>query len=206
MAARTFVVVGSGGHAKVVIATIQACGDSVVHLLDDNPARWGERVLGSVVEGAIAPSLVPSDAWVVVGLGANDARRAVAERLPVRFGLVTHPSAVVHPSVSLGEGTVVFAGAVVQPDTRIGRHCIINTAASVDHDCRLDDFVHIAPGAHLSGGVRVGSGSLVGIGAAVIPGMSIGADAIVGAGAAVVEPVAAGLVVGGCPARSLRRA
>ncbi len=200
-----FVVVGSGGHAKVVIATIEAAGGKVLHLLDDNAGRWGERILGCVVKGAVTQELVPPDALVVVALGSNSARRAVAERLPGRFGVVAHPSAVIHPSATVGEGTVLFAGAIVQPEARVGRHCIINTAASVDHDCDIGDFVHIAPGAHLSGGVRVGAGSLIGIGASVIPGVLIGEGAIVGAGAAVVRLVESGTTVGGCPARLIGR-
>lgn len=205
MAGSAFVVIGAGGHAKVVIATIEAAGDHVVHVLDDNPASWGTTLLGRPVMGPVSPELVPRDAVAVLAIGANRARATLAARLPLRWGTAIHPSAVVHASVGLGEGTVVFAGAVIQPDTKVGAHCIVNTAASVDHDGALGAFVHVAPGVRLAGQVTVGEGTLVGVGSAVIPQITIGAWAVIGAGAAVVTDVADGVTVAGCPARPVAK-
>lgn len=204
MAGRRFIVIGAGGHSKVVIATIEAAGDMVLGLLDDNAARHGELVLGRPILGPVTTALIPADAVVVLAIGANLNRKHAAERLPVPYASVVHPTAVVHPSVSIGEGTVIFAGAVVQPDTTIGAHVIVNTAASIDHDNRIGAFAHIAPGAHLSGTVTVGDGALIGIGSAIIPGMTIGAWSTVGGGSAVVRDVPGSTVVGGTPAKELR--
>lgn len=204
MAGRRFIVIGAGGHSKVVIATIEAAGDIVLGLLDDNTARHGEQVLGRPILGSITPDMIPSGAVVVLAIGANLDRQRAAARLPAAFASVVHPSAVVHPSVTIGEGTVIFAGAIVQPDTTIGSHVIVNTAASIDHDNRIGAFAHVAPGAHLSGTVTVGEGALIGIGSAVIPGMNIGAWATVGGGSAVVHDVPVAAVVGGAPAKELR--
>lgn len=201
MAGRQFVVIGGGGHAKVVIASIEAAGDEVLRVLDDAPSRWGTTLLGRPVTGPVSPELVPPDAVAVLAIGSGRVRAALAAKLPLRWGTVIHPAAVVHPSVVLGEGTVVFAGAVVQPDTTVGSHVIINTAASVDHDGALGAFVHIAPGVHLAGQVTVGEGTLVGVGSAVIPQITIGAWSTVGAGSAVVHDVADGVTVAGRPAR-----
>ena len=199
------VVIGGGGHSKVLIATIEAAGGVVVRILDDNPGLHGQRQLGHVIDGLIADSNVPADAVAVMGIGSNSARAAVVARLSTRFGTVVHPAAVVHPSVTIGEGTVVFAGAVIQPDTRIGRHAIVNTGASVDHDCVLEDFVHVAPGAHLSGGVHLMQGAMMGVGSSAAPGMHIGARSVIGAGGAVVEAIPADVVAVGVPARVIRR-
>lgn len=201
MAGDRFVVIGAGGHAKVVLATIEAAGGHVLHVLDDSPSLWGTTLLGREIKGPISAELVPTGARAVLAVGANRGRESLAGRLPVRWGTVVHPSAVVHASVVLGEGTVVFAGAVIQPDTRIGPHGIVNTSASIDHDGALGSFVHIAPGAHLAGRVTVGDGALIGVGSAVIPGIAIGAWATVGAGSSVVRNVADGITVAGCPAR-----
>lgn len=199
-------IIGAGGHAKVVIETARAMATfEPVGVLDDDASRWGSTVLGLPVTGPIAPDRLRELGVerAVLAIGNNRARAALADRLE---GLVTwvtlvHPSAVVAPSVRLGEGTVVFAGAIVQPDSVIGRHVIINTGSSVDHDGVIGDLAHIAPGARLAGGVRVGEGALVGIGACVIPGRAIGDWATVGAGAAVVEDIPPGVVAKGVPAR-----
>jgi sugar O-acyltransferase (sialic acid O-acetyltransferase NeuD family) len=199
-----FAVVGAGGHAKVVIATIEASGGVVVAVLDDDPGRRGECLLGHLVRGPVSDSNVPEGALVVLGIGANETRSELARRLKGPFGTVLHPGAIVHSSVELGMGTVVFAGVVIQPDTRIGRHVIVNTGASIDHDCVLEDFVHVAPGARLAGGVHLGEGVLMGIGSCAVPGVRVGTRAVVGAGGVVVSAIPADVTAVGVPARVTR--
>ena len=202
MSRSKFVVIGAGGHAKVVIATIEASGGEVVRLLDDTAALHGTRVLGHLVEGPISRKGVDNGARAIVAVGSNRARSAIASRLDVEYGIAIHPSAIVHESAVIGPGTVVFAGAIVQPDVRIGRHVILNTGASVDHDCVLDDYVHLAPGAHMAGKVHIGEGALMGIGSCAIPGVQVGAWATVGAGGVVLQAVAPGTTAIGVPART----
>jgi sugar O-acyltransferase (sialic acid O-acetyltransferase NeuD family) len=206
MSRERIVVLGAGGHAKVVVATLQAAGRTVAAALDDDPARAGVRLLGVEVAGGVERLGSLGATAAVAAVGDNRARaRLVArveEALPdVAWAVAVHPAAVVHPSVVLGAGCVVFAGAVVQPDTAIGAHAIVNTAASVDHDGRLGDYIHVAPGARLAGGVEIGDGALLGIGCAVLPGRRVGAWAVVGAGATVTADVGAGWTVVGTPAR-----
>jgi sugar O-acyltransferase (sialic acid O-acetyltransferase NeuD family) len=201
MGAARFVVIGAGGHAKVVIAAIEAAAATVVRVLDDDPACYGRVILGHIVEGPISDELIPAGALVVLGLGSNRARKAVANRLVSAFGTVVHPSAIVHSSVVLGAGSVVFAGAVIQPGTEIGRHVIVNTCASTDHDCVLGDFVHVAPGVRLAGDVKLEEGAFMGIGSCAVPGARVGAWATVGAGGVVLGQIPSGATAAGVPAR-----
>jgi sugar O-acyltransferase (sialic acid O-acetyltransferase NeuD family) len=201
---RPFVIIGAGGHAKVVIATVEAASGRVVRVLDDDPSRRGSLLLGHVVAGPVLEDLIPDDAAVLIAVGANSTRAAIAARLRVAFGIAIHPSAIVHPSVSIGEGSVVFAGSVLQPGVKVGRHVIVNTAASIDHDCSLGDFVHVAPGCRLAGDVHLGEGAFMGVGASAIPGSRVGSWSTIGAGGVVIGTVAANVVAVGAPARVLR--
>jgi sugar O-acyltransferase (sialic acid O-acetyltransferase NeuD family) len=198
------VVVGSGGHAKVVIATARAAGLEIAAVADDDPARWGQRVLGIEITGPSPPVLDDPEQLAVLAIGGNRARRDRARGARCRFATVVHPGAIVDVSVRLGAGTVVFAGAVLQPDTVLGAHVIVNTCASIDHDCVVGDFVHVAPGARLAGGVALDEGALLGIGAVAIPNLRVGAWTTVGAGAAVVCDLPANIVATGIPARQFR--
>jgi sugar O-acyltransferase (sialic acid O-acetyltransferase NeuD family) len=198
------IIVGAGGHAKVVIATARAAGLAVQAVVDDAPARWGATLLGVPVHGPSGPALDDPGALVVLAIGNNAARRRRAAGARCRFATVIHPAAVVDASVRLGAGSVVFAGAVIQPDAALGGHAIVNTGASIDHDCALGEAVHVAPGARLAGNVALGDEVFLGIGAVVIPGISIGARAVVGAGAAVVRDLPADAVAAGVPARIRR--
>lgn len=195
------VVIGGGGHAKVVIATLDALGRRPTAVYDDDPTTHGTEILGVPVVGTPAEVADRSDLEGILAVGHNASREERVRGLSLRWISVVHPAAHVHSSVKLGEGTVVFAGVVVQPGAVLGAHVIVNTGATVDHDCQIGDFAHIGPGAHLCGDVRVGPGALVGVGASVRPAARIGEGATVGAGAAVVANVEAGTTVVGIPAR-----
>ena len=203
MAAEQISVLGAGGHAKVVIATIEASGCQVGAVFDDREERWGKTILGYRIGGPIEAAAATGDR-AVIAMGVNAARRELAQRVGCNWASLAHPSAQVHRSVELGAGTVVFAGAVIQPDTTIGQHVIINTSASVDHDCEIGDFAHVGPGTRLAGNVLIGEGALVGVGTSVIPGRSVGSWSVVGAGAAVVTDMPDGSVWAGVPAKPLR--
>ena len=193
------IVIGAGGHAKVVIATVRAIGGNVASVCDDDESRWGQTLLGVPVTGPISSELIGNSS-AVLAIGDNRARRMLATRLEVEWITACHPEAVVDSSVVIGSGTVVFAGVVIQPDTTIGAHCIVNTSASIDHDCSLGDYVHVAPGVTLCGGVNVGEGALLGVGAKVAPLVRVGQWSTVGAGAVCIEEVLSGTTVVGVPA------
>lgn len=201
--ADSIVVVGGGGHAKVVIAALQTAGTPVARVLDDNSAKWGSDLMGVPVDGPISAEGDQDGSNAILAIGDNKTRSRLAEGLSLDWVTVVHPTAWVHPSASLGVGTLICAGAVIQPDVRIGDHTIINTGATVDHDCEVGNFVHLGPGAVLAGGVRLGHGALVGLGAGVIPGVIVGDWARVGAGAAVTGDVPPGATAVGVPARLL---
>ena len=194
------VVIGAGGHAKVLISTLNASGRSVAAVVDDDDTKWGTDARGIRV-GRIEPL----GGHGIVGIGDNTQRREMARSLSFEWQTVVHPSAHVDPSAKLGRGTVVFAGAVIQPDAVIGDHVIVNTGATVDHDCVVGDYAHLAPGVHLAGSVHVGEGAFLGIGSVVSPGVRIGRWATLGAGAVAIRDLADGAVAVGVPARARGR-
>lgn len=192
-------VIGAGGHAKVVIATLQAVGREVAGVLDDDAAKHGRAVLGVPVVGPVERA---AGGEAIIAIGHNAVRKRIADALPeVHWATAVHPSAVVHSSVHVGAGSVVFAGAVVQPETHLGHHVIVNTGVTIDHDGRLGDYVHVAPGANLAGDVRLGEGAFLGIGTRAIPGVRVGAWTTVGAGAVVVGDLPEGVTAVGVPAQ-----
>jgi sugar O-acyltransferase (sialic acid O-acetyltransferase NeuD family) len=196
-------ILGAGGHAKEVLATLQEAGEPVAGLLDDNPKWHGQTILGVQVAGALELVETLSEPRLMLAIGDNAIRRKIALRYAQKaWATVVHPRAYVHASATLGAGTVVFAGAVVQPEVRIGAHCILNAMSSASHESVLEDFTHLAPGVHLAGNVYVGEGSLLGVGSVVKPGVRIGRWATVGAGGVVVQDVAEGEIVMGVPARA----
>lgn len=198
-------IIGAGGHGKVIADMMLVQGMPLMGYLDDDPIHLGQQVLGLPVVGRVEQWRDFDPGGLVIGIGDNVVRRDIMQGLsPEANSLwitVVHPRATVAGSARLGTGTVVVAGAVINPKVVIGQHTIINTGATVDHDCVIGDFVHIAPGANLAGDVHVEEGAFLGIGCCVIPGCKIGAWAVVGAGAVVVRDVPPGVTAKGVPAR-----
>lgn len=188
---------GASGHAKVIIDILNDSGIPVNGLIDDNESL--ESLMGYPVVHGLT-DLSP----VIVSIGNNPIRKKVVGKLTGTFGKAIHPTAILSPHATVGEGSVVMQGAIVQSGTTIGNHCIINTGASVDHECVIEDFVHVSPHACLCGGVTVGEGTHIGAGATVIPGIKIGRWSVIGAGSVVIRDVPDGVTVAGNPARLIR--
>ena len=213
MKTRNTVVVGSAGHARVVIDIIEKDGSHRIVGLLDRFRKPGEEELGYPVLGKEEdlPALVEAHGVdsVVIAIGDNFIRGQVAAKIEelcpsIEFASVVHPGASVGRDVSIGPGTVVMAGAAVNPLSTVGRFCILNTNASLDHDSTLGDFASLAPNSVTGGDCRIGKYAAIGIGATLVHGVEIGDHAVVGAGSLVLESVAPYTVAYGSPAKLIR--
>jgi UDP-perosamine 4-acetyltransferase len=191
------IVIGAGGHARVVIDALRRTGAAVLGVCDPGLASGSPGPLGVVCLGG-DEALERHDKTRVLlanGIGSvgDPGRRIAAYRRLTdagwRFASVIHPAAIVAPDCIIEAGTQVMAGAILQSGTRIGQNAIVNTAASVDHDCSIGDHVHIAPGATLCGNVTIGTATHIGSGAVVVQGVRIGSRSLIGAGVIVTRPI-----------------
>lgn len=191
------VIIGAGGHARVILDALQLSSCKVLGFVDPAFVKGSQGPGGFLILGGdeVLKGFSTSEVQLVNGIGSigpTTSRAAVFRRgkdAGFSFAQVVHPSAIVSASATLGEGVQVMAGCVVQAGAEIGPNSIVNTRASVDHDCRIGETVHIAPGVTLSGDVRIGDRAHIGTGAVVIQGISIGADSLVAAGAVVYRDV-----------------
>ncbi|MCK9374079.1 MAG: acetyltransferase [Sulfuricurvum sp.] len=196
MALAEIFVYGTGGHGKVVADIARSCGYTLAGWIDDNPAAaaytW-ETFRLSHPSGAIA-----------LGIGNNTLREQILDKVSkAGYALppLIHPSAVISPSATIDEGSVIMPLSVVNAEARICTGCIINSGAVVEHECLLEPFVHISPNAALAGGVRVKHHTHIGIGANCIQNLTVGAHSIIAAGSVLISDIPDYSLAAGVPAK-----
>lgn len=191
--ASRLILLGAGGHAKVIAELARATGWQITGFLAPRSERseesLGAPLLGDGADLTADPSwLDQNDLFPAIGEGEIRWREFVRlAAAGARVPSLIHPSAVVAPSARIEAGAVVMAGAIIQADSVVGPAAIINTGAQVDHDCTIGAGAMVAPGAVLCGAVHVGDHAFVGAGAVIVPGIHIGRGAFVGAGTTVVN-------------------
>ncbi len=204
------IVIGSGGHAKVIIDILRF--NREIELVGCITAdKDCDRVLDLAVLGddARLPMLYEEGIrHAFVAIGDNRLRAKIAGGLEAMgFTLINaiHPFSAVASSVKLGKGVAIMAGAVINPDSVVGDYAIINTGVTVDHDCIIGKACHLAPGTHTAGNVSVGEGTFLGVGCNVIPKMTIGEWCVLGAGTTVVKELPSCVLAVGVPAKVLKK-
>jgi sugar O-acyltransferase (sialic acid O-acetyltransferase NeuD family) len=207
------IIIGSSGHAKVIIDIIEKENRYSIIGLVDNNRKTGEETLGYKIIGKDRniPTLMKkhSLAGGIIAIGDNWIRKQVSDKIKAiapsfRFITAIHPNAQIGKNVQIGDGTAIMAGVIINPDSRVGRHCILNTNSSLDHDCNLSDFSSLAPNVTTGGNVKIGKYSAVSLGANIIHGITINEHAIIGAGAVVIKDVPKLCINYGVPSKVMR--
>lgn len=202
------IIIGAGGHAKVIVDIIIQNGIyDIAGLIDHkgNKGFWGIPVIGT--DQDLQKIYDSGIRYAFVALGSNALRKKIsmmAEAIGFQLINVISKNAILSEHCKIGKGIVIMPGAVVNADTAIGDGCIVNTNSSLDHDSILGNYVHIAPGVNIAGKVRVGNLTFVGVGSRVIDGITIGKNVIVGSGAVIINDVDDTCTVVGVPAKKIK--
>ncbi|WP_298067397.1 acetyltransferase [uncultured Cetobacterium sp.] len=206
------IVIGSGGHAKVIIDIIlqrnKILDDNlnIIGILDD---KYNEDEKIEIFETPIIGKIekmveLAEDIHYIIAIGNNSVRRKIAEKYSdKKFITLIHPKAIIGEKVKIEEGTVVMAGSIINSYTKIGKHCILNTGSIIEHDNTIEDYVHISPNATLCGGVMIKEEAWIGAGATIIQEKKIGKKVMVGAGAVVIKNLQDQIKVIGVPTKIL---
>lgn len=205
------IVIGGGGHAKVLISVIrkslqfELAGYSD---LNDQGEILGVQYLGN--DDKLIEIFSKGIVNAAVGIGqinVTQKRFNVVKNMKdigLSFPPIISKDAIVNEDVRIGEGTQIFDGAVINGGTRIGKFSIVNTNATVEHDCKIGNFCHVATNAVLCGGAEVDDFSMIGSNAVIVQYKKITSNCMVGAGAVVTKDILKEGVFVGNPTRKLK--
>jgi sugar O-acyltransferase (sialic acid O-acetyltransferase NeuD family) len=218
MLPREIIILGTNGNCIDILDTICDINDSVGKtaytckgFLDDDEKKWGTALHGVTVLGPLQSAPTYDDRFFVNGIGSPTnfwRKQEIIGKtgLPIeRFATIIHPTASVSRLSKIGRGVVIFQHVTITSNVRIGDHVIVLPNTVISHDDVIGDYTCIAGGVCISGGVEIGTSCYLGTNASVIANIKIGDHCLIGMGAVVVRDVSENVVVGGNPARVLRR-
>jgi sugar O-acyltransferase (sialic acid O-acetyltransferase NeuD family) len=122
-------------------------------------------------------------------------------RINRRFPSIVHQTAYLHPSVSIGYGSVIYPMCNIGFSVKIGNGTIINKSCTISHDVELGHGSFISPSVTFCGGAKLGDSSFLGAGSVVANEVKIGNRVLVGIGSVITGDISDDLSVIGNPAR-----
>ena len=193
---RNLILIGSGGHSRPVLSTIQINKKfnlvGIIDLKFNNKNK--ENILGIPIVGPISflEKTNHLDTSIFLAIGDNNLRKSLSENHVVKkFELINviHPLAYIDASCKLGSGNFIGPFAHLGPKSIIGSGNIINTYANVEHEVNVGNFSQIAPGAQILGRCHIGNQVFMGSSSTLIEGLSVADNTTVGAGAVVTKNI-----------------
>ena len=184
------IIIGAGGHAKVIADIIDKSNDNIVGFIDDKEELQGKIIYkDKKVIGKTQDIVNYQNKYFIIAIGNNDVRKNIASKYKLNWYTAIHPNSIIANEVSIEEGTTIMAGAIINTGTKIGKHCIINTNTSIDHDNIIENYVHISPGSTLAGTVHIKKSTWICSGVTIINNITIEENNVIGAGAVVIKDI-----------------
>ncbi len=175
------IIIGAGGHARVLYDCIAGQGRMLYAYVDPKKQEWladtnikhiNEDELLSILPGR--PELFMG----FVGLDCDSLEKRVKmqneyEKLGAYFTPLIHPAAFVSKKAVLGKGVQALPGSVINSGAQIGDGAVINSGAVVEHDAQVGAGVHVAPRAVVLGGAKVGDCAYIASGAVIVQNTAV---------------------------------
>jgi UDP-perosamine 4-acetyltransferase len=209
MAKEKVVLIGSGGHAGVIVDNLEAenrwqivgavTTDTGIEKFRGYPVLGDHSALPKIFEEGVESAVIGVGGWE-----DNLERQRVYEELKqLGFRIVStiHPTAVISKEATMDEGCHVFSLSVIHPGVTMGANSIVYDLSLIGHDTSLGDHILLSAGVTVGANVKIGEGALIGLGANVVSRVTIGKRSLVCSGACVLKDIPDAKKVIGNPGR-----
>jgi sugar O-acyltransferase (sialic acid O-acetyltransferase NeuD family) len=205
---RRILIIGAGGFGREVLQWARDAwpqeADRIAGFLSDDPRRLDGHSCERGIIGDPATFPYEPDDACLLAIGIPGVRRRVAESVLARGGRfvsLIHPTAIVVPTASIGEGSIVCPQAIVSDSCRLGRFVLMNYHSSLGHDAAAGDFAVLSPYATLGGAATIAEDVFLGLHASVGPRVGIGSRSKIAANSCVLADAPGRSLLHGVPAR-----
>ncbi len=202
------IIAGAGEFGRELYWTIQGARGFGIEFdikgyIDDMPNREKTNILQAPCFGTIDGYEIINGDIFACAIASPAARERVIKKLlqkGAEFIDIIHETAILHGTVTYGEGLIMSPYSILGDRTAVGEHVVLNTFSAVGHDCRIGDFTCIMSHCNIMGHTEIGQRVFVGGSAVAVPKAEIGDEAFIGAGSVVLRKVKKGTKVFGNPA------
>jgi sugar O-acyltransferase (sialic acid O-acetyltransferase NeuD family) len=206
------IIIGAGTYGEVYLSYLQEAGVNIVGFLDDDPKYTNQSVKGVPVLGPISKletlRTTHGIEAVYCPLGNNKLRvkfLTKAKELGYKTPNYIHPSVIISPNVSIGEGVYILLGTTIMPHTVIKDYVMISMGVHLAHHCVLEEGVFLSTGCNFGASIHAHRYAYCGISSTIMTGIhELGEDCLIGAGAVVIRDVPERAVMAGVPAKVLK--
>lgn len=206
------VIIGAGTYGEVYLAYLQEAGVEVVGFLDDNKTIQGSNVKGVPVLGGVDLLQTLKSTYgveaVYCPIGNNKLRvkfLQYAKELGYKTPNYIHPSVIISPNVTIGDGVYILLGTSIMPYTVIKDYVMISMNVGLAHHSILENGVFLSTGCNFGASIHANKYAYCGISSTIMTGIKeLGEDCLIGAGAVVIRDVPDRAVVAGVPAKVIK--
>lgn len=204
------VIIGAGTYGEVYLAYLQEVGVEIVGFIDDAPKTDNVRgvpVLGGMDSLPLLKEKYGVEA-VYCPLGNNKLRvefLSRAKELGYQTPNYIHPSVIISPNVTIGNGVYILLGTTIMPHTTIKDYTMISMGVHLAHHTVLEEGVFLSTGCNFGASIIAHKYAYCGISSTIMTGLhELGEDCLIGAGAVVIRDVEPKAVVAGVPAKVIK--
>jgi acetyltransferase EpsM len=142
--------------------------------------------------GTIQAHTIDKNMFYLVALADPEIKKSIVEKYKskgARFTGLKHPTALISPSATIGDGVVISHNVSIGPKVVLGHFNVLNSRCTIGHDSIIGSYNFISPQVVIGGNTKIGNENLLGTNSCMIPKVSLGNNNKVAAGMVVDKPI-----------------
>jgi sugar O-acyltransferase (sialic acid O-acetyltransferase NeuD family) len=205
-------IIGSGDLGKQIVQLALENTDYIISGFFDDFESTGNLVHGYPILGTIESIQQQfqngtfDELLIGIGYKHMEIRQQLFERFRqhIPFGKIVHSSCIIHNSVSIGSGSIVYSGTHVDMGAIIAENCLIYNSCIISHDTQIASHTILSPGVKIAGFSKIESRVNLGIGTIISDNVTVAKGTRTGAGAVIVKDIVESGLYVGIPAKKIK--